>query len=167
MSVDPGWIDFNKDPQLDVLMQQLCRVPLEVQPASEPSKQEAICYFLRSNTLPGTFWISDFVTQFLTQSGGKTSHQAMQASIVAVASAMLCRVGKMTSLRDVSRREYVNALKLLSTALADVEEAKTNQALGAVVLLAVYEVRPSAHLCGGHAGLTPFLGRDFKSPTGY
>lgn len=124
-------------------MQHLWQIPLEVQPPSELSKQEAICYFLRSNAIPGTFWMSDFVSEFLTQPGGTASQMAMQASVVAVASAMLCRVRKMTSLRDVARREYVSALKLLNAALANAEEAKTNQALGAVVLLAVYEVRHS------------------------
>lgn len=141
VSVDPGWFDISKAPQPDVLVQQLCQLPLEVQPSSEVSRQEAICYFLRSNALPGTSWVSDFVTNFLTQPSGKASQQAMQASVVAVASAMLCRVKKMTSLQQVAQKEYVSALKLLNTALADVEEAKTNQALGAVVLLAVYEVR--------------------------
>lgn len=140
ISVDPGWLDLSKASQSDALVQKLCQLPLEVQPSSEVSKQEAICYFLRSNALPGTVWMSDFVTNFLTQPGGKASQQAMQASVVAVASAILCRVRKMTSLHHVAQKEYVSALKLLNTALADVEEAKTNQALGAVVLLAVYEV---------------------------
>lgn len=148
-------------------MQRLFQLPLEVQPSAEPSKQEAICYFLRSNAIPGTFWMSDFVTKFLTQPGGKASQKAMQASIVAVASAMLCRMRRLTSLRDMAQREYVSALKLLNTALADMEEAKTNQALGAVVLLAVYEVRKRAKSPCGLAGLTPLLGCYFEIPTGY
>jgi hypothetical protein len=40
----------------------------------------------------------------------------------------------------MAQKEYVSALNLINTALADAEEAKTNQALGAVVLLAIYEV---------------------------
>jgi hypothetical protein len=139
--VDPGWFNFNSDPQLDTYSPNLWQMPLEVQPPAEPSEQEAICYFLRSNAIPGTFWMSDFVTKFLMQPGGSISQQAMQSSIVAVSSAMLSRVRKSNSLRHVARKEYVSALNLLNTALADVEEAKTNQALGAVVLLAVYEVR--------------------------
>lgn len=167
--MDPGWLDLSKAPQPEVLVQKLCQLPLEVQPSSEVSKQEAICYFLRSNALPGTFWVSDFVTNFLTQPLGKASSlsmRAMQASVVAVASAILCRVKKMTSLQNVARTEYVSALKLLNTALADVEEAKTNQALGAVVLLAVYEVRHIAHP-GCFCRSDVPLGCDFESPTGY
>lgn len=144
VSVDPGWFDFNKGPLQDVLMQQLWKLPPEIQPTSELSKQEAICYFLRSNALSATFWVGDFVSKFLSRPGGPPSSNAMQAGIVAVASAMLCRVRKMPSLQDVARREYVSALKLLNAALVDPEEAKTNQALGAVVLLAVYEVRSIA-----------------------
>lgn len=139
--MDPEWLDLSKAPQPDVLVRKLYQLPLEVQPSPEVSTHEAICYFLRSNALPGTSWMSEFITNFLTQPGGKASQKAMQASVVAVAAAMLCRVRKMTSLKDVAQKEYVSALKLLNTALADVEEAKTNQALGAVVLLAIYEVR--------------------------
>jgi hypothetical protein len=90
--------------------------------------------------------MSDFVTKFLAQAGGTVGSQAMRASMTAVASAMLCRVRRITAFRDVARKEYVNALNLLNTALADVEEAKTNQALGAVVLLAIYEVSLEADL---------------------
>jgi hypothetical protein len=146
VSVDPGcngWdglFDFNSDPQLDMYMPDLWQLPLEIQPSNEASQMEAICYFLRSNAIPGTFWMSDFVTNFLMHPGSTVSQQAMQASIVAVSSAMLSRVRKTNSLRSMARKEYVSALSLLNTALADVEEAKTNQVLGAVVLLAIYEV---------------------------
>jgi hypothetical protein len=64
----------------------------------------------------------------------------MQASVVATATAMLSRVRGMPALKAVAHREYGSALRLLNTALADMEQAKTNQALGTVVLLAIYEV---------------------------
>ena len=128
------------DPQQQNLMQLLWRLPLEIQPPPEPTKYEAVCYFLRSNAIPGTVWMSDFVTKFMMQPGMTTSQRAMQASLTAVASAMLCRVRKVPGLKEVAKKEYVSALTLLNTALADVEEAKSNQALGAVVLLAIYEV---------------------------
>ncbi|KAJ5314611.1 Histidine phosphatase superfamily clade-1 [Penicillium atrosanguineum] len=146
VSVDPGLdslhdlFDFNSDPQFDMYMPDLWQMPLEVQPTDEASQMEAVCYFLRSNAIPGTFWMSDFVTKFLMHPGGTVSQQAMQASIIAVSSAMLSRVRRTNSLKVVARKEYVSALSLLNTALADAEEAKTNQALGAVVLLAIYEV---------------------------
>lgn len=172
VSVDPNSFDFNSDPQLDMYMPDGWRMPLEVQPPAGPSQQEAICYFLRSNAFPGTFWMSDFVTKFLTEPGGTVSQRAMQSSIVAVSSAMLSRVRKVNSLREVARKEYVAALNLLNTALADVEEAKTNQALGAVVLLAIYEVRHSSRLPPSREGpcrtdATPYTGCHIESPAGY
>lgn len=85
--------------------------------------------------------MSDFVTKFLAHSGDQVGTKAMRASMTAVASAMLCRVRNLSPLREVARKEYVNALNLLNVALTDIEQAKTNQALGAVVLLAIYEVR--------------------------
>lgn len=123
-------------------MQQLGKRPLEVQPMQDvgSTRYEAICYFVRSNCIPGTFWSSELVTKFLLQNAGPASQKAMQASVVATATAMLSRVRKLPSLKDVAHREYGSALRLLNSALSDVEEAKTNQTLGAVVLLAIYEV---------------------------
>jgi hypothetical protein len=136
-------LDFNSDPQHAYLMKQLGRCPLEVQPAQdiESTKYEAICYFMRSNCLPGTFWTTDLVTKFLLQTGGPASQKAMQASVVATATAMLSRVRELPSLKEVAHSEYGSALRLLNSALSDPEEAKSNQTLGAVVLLAIYEVR--------------------------
>ncbi|KAJ5428632.1 hypothetical protein N7445_010086 [Penicillium cf. griseofulvum] len=140
-TVDPDF-DFNSDPQHAYLMRQLGNFPLEVQPSYEleTAKYEAICYFLRSNALPGSFWTSETISHFLMHPGGSASQRAMQASVVASATAMLSRVRRLPSLRDVALREYGTALRLLNAALADIEEAKTNQTLGAVILLAIYEV---------------------------
>ncbi|KAJ6191338.1 hypothetical protein N7519_001359 [Penicillium mononematosum] len=109
--------DFNTDPQHVYLMRQLWNCPLEIQPSQEleTTKYEAIFR-------------------------GPASQQAMKASVVATATAMLSRVRGLPSLKDVSRREYGSALRLLNTTLADVEESKTNQTLGAVILLAIYEL---------------------------
>ncbi|KAJ5167337.1 uncharacterized protein N7482_006118 [Penicillium canariense] len=139
-AVEPAQYFNLADPQLDYTMQRLSQMPLEVQPLPHTSKQEVICYFLRGNAIPGSLWMGDFVTQFLAEPGATASQRAMQSSVIAVSSAMLCRVRKMTSLKEAAQKEYVSALNLLNTALADVEEAKSNHALGAVVLLAVYEV---------------------------
>ncbi|KAJ5682786.1 hypothetical protein N7462_005951 [Penicillium macrosclerotiorum] len=139
-AVEPSSFDFNLGPLHSYASKQLYQLPMEIQPLFEPSKEEAISYFLRSNAVPGTVWMSDFVTNFISQAGGSASAKAMQSSIIAVASAMLCRVRKITSLARTAQDEYVLALKLLNAALADVEEAKSNQTLGAVVLLAIYEV---------------------------
>ena len=114
---------------------------MEVQPLALPTQEEAISFLFRSNAIPGSFWMSDFVTKFLAHSGDQVGTKAMRASMTAVASAMLCRVRNLSPLREMARKEYVNALNLLNVALTDIEQAKTNQALGAVVLLAIYEVR--------------------------
>lgn len=133
---------FNSDPQRVYLMRQLGNYPLEVQPSYEleATKHEAICYFLRSNAIPSLFWNGEMISNFLLQNGGPASQRAMKASVVATATAMLSRVRELPSLKDVSYREYGSALRLLNAALADTEEAKTNQTLGAVILLAIYEV---------------------------
>lgn len=140
-----GTFDFNSDPLLPPAVRNAWQLPLEIHPPLEPSQEEAICFYLRANAIPGSLWVGDFVTKFLMESGGPYSKKAMQASMTAVASAMLCRMRKAESLRHVARKEYVSALTLLNTALADSEEAKTNQTLGAVVLLAVYEVPTTCH----------------------
>lgn len=139
--LDPAYnFIFDMGPPMEFNMPNPWSLPLEVQPPPEACKHEAICYFLRGNAIPGSLWMGDFVTRFLAEPGATSSQKAMQSSILAVSSAMLCRVRKMRSLRDMAQKEYVSALNLLNTALADAEEAKTNQALGAVILLAVYEV---------------------------
>lgn len=78
--------------------------------------------------------------QFLTNPGTSLSQQAMQSTVVAVASAMLSRARKVPSLRQLARQEYGVALQLVNKVLANAEEAKTNMAMGVVVLLALYEV---------------------------
>lgn len=134
--------DFNSDPQHVFLMRQLGNYPLEVQPSYEleATKYEAVCYLLRSNAIPSGFWTSGIVSNFLVQSGGSAGQRAMKTSVVATATAMLSRVRGLQSLNDIARREYGSALRLLNAALADIEEAKTNQTLGAVIMLAIYEV---------------------------
>jgi hypothetical protein len=131
------------EPEFDFnVLRRLGSRPVEVQPSQdvETTKYEAICYFMRSNAIPGSFWTSDLVSKFLLQSGGPASQRAMQASVVATATAMLSRVRGLPSLQDVAHREYGSALRLLNTALSDMDQAKTNQTLGTVVLLAIYEV---------------------------
>lgn len=132
--------DFNSDPQHQFLMLQLRQSPLMIRPTLEPSKQEAVSYFLQSNAIPGNVFMTASVSNFLMQDGGSVSQKAMQSSLVAVASALLSRVRNVASLRQTAHQEYGSALQLVNMALADANEAKTNQALGAVILLSVYEV---------------------------
>ncbi|KAJ5259420.1 hypothetical protein N7478_012401 [Penicillium angulare] len=133
------FLDFNADPLQQFTLLNFTNLPMEVQP-SAPNQDDAICYFMRTNAFPGAFWMVDFMEKFLLQPGGTQSTKAMRASMAAVASAMLCRVRKVTALKEIARKEYCSALELLNSALVSVEEAKSNQALGAVVLLAIYEI---------------------------
>lgn len=114
--------------------------PLAIQPTTGFSRNEAICFFLQSHAIPGSFLMTDFSAQFLTDPGASLSQQAMQSTVVAVASAMLSRTRNVPSLRQSAREEYGVALQLVNKVLANAEEAKTNMAMGAVVLLALYEV---------------------------
>ncbi|KAJ5953907.1 hypothetical protein N7501_008186 [Penicillium viridicatum] len=177
LTVEPDF-DFNSDPQHVFLMRQLGNYPLEVQPSYEldATKYEAVCYLLRSNAIPSSFWTSEIISNFLIQSGGSAGQGAMKASVVATATAMLSRVRGLPSLDDIARREYGSALRLLNAALADIEEAKTNQTLGAVIMLAIYEVITSRtpesidswtnHINGATA-LLDLRGTDqFKTRTG-
>lgn len=136
--------DFNNDPIPPYALSRSSNsdsIPMEVQPLAL-SEEDAICFFMRCNAFPGTFWMTEYMWKFMsTQSGGAPSWQAMRSGMVAVASAMLSRVRKVDTLRAVARKEYCSALESLNAALANPEEAKSNQALGAVVLLAIYEVR--------------------------
>lgn len=145
-SLDDPIFDFVSDLEPQYYMLQHRQGPLGTHPNTGISRQEAICFFLQSHTMPGNFLITDTLTNFLMESGGSLGQQAIQSSIVAVASAMLSRVRNIASLRQAARQEYGSALKLVNKALADVEEAKTNQTLGAVVLLALYEVSTSLDL---------------------
>lgn len=68
------------------------------------------------------------------------SQQAMKASLVAVGTAMLSRIRQDGPLKIAAEKEYGNALNLMYTAVMDEEEAKSNPTLGAVLLLAIFEV---------------------------
>jgi hypothetical protein len=57
---------------------------------------------------------------------------------------MLSRVRGSRALDQVARKEYGSALEFVNQALADPQEAKTDQTLGAVVLLSLYEVSTSS-----------------------
>ncbi|KAJ5948180.1 hypothetical protein N7466_001195 [Penicillium verhagenii] len=131
------YVDFNGTPEYVLPGEWV--IPLEVQPLG-PTKDDAICYFMHSHAFPGAFWTTDLMTKFLLQSGGPLSQSAMQASMGAVSMAMLSRVKKVPQLMHTAQKEYATALTLLNDALTRPDEARSNQALGAVVLLAIYDV---------------------------
>jgi len=141
VSFDEPIFDYGVDPELQFYVHQARQQsPLGTNPDMGVSKQEAICFFLQSHAIAGNFLITDTLTNFLMESGGSLGQQAIQSSIVAVASALLARVRGAAVLRQAARQEYGTALQLVNRALADANEAKTNQTLAAVVLLALYEV---------------------------
>lgn len=156
---------FGSDSEHQFMMRQPRQSPLATRPHIGLSRQEAICFFLQSHTIPGTSLMTDSLTTFLMQSSGSLGQQAIQSSIVAVASAMLSRVQNVKSLRQAARQEYGSALKLVNEALADAEEAKTDQTLGAVIFLSLYEVsapsNPSKNV------MLILIDRYLKDSTGY
>jgi hypothetical protein len=85
---------------------------------------------------------------------------------VAVASAMLSRVQNVKSLRQTARQEYGSALKMVNEALANADEAKTNQTLGAVVLLSLYEVS-AAPLNSQKVIMVTLVDRHIEGSAGY
>ena len=113
-------------------------------PDTEVSKHEAICFFLQSHAIPGNSQIKNTLITLLMSSsspGISSSQHAVKCSIMAVASAMLSRVRGSPPLSQIARQEYGSALQLVNQALSDTNEAKMDNTLFAIVLLALYEVR--------------------------
>ncbi|KAL4949262.1 hypothetical protein BDW69DRAFT_202962 [Aspergillus filifer] len=114
--------------------------PLGAQPNPIFSQEEAICFFLQSHAIPGNSSISDALKCSFATSGNSLSQRAIRSCIVAVASAMLARVRQDASLQQKARQEYGSSLTLVNQALSDSQEAISNNTLGAVVLLSLYEI---------------------------
>ncbi|PLB50897.1 hypothetical protein P170DRAFT_446099 [Aspergillus steynii IBT 23096] len=140
ISFEDAVFDSGSDSGPRFLTSQLRQSPLGTRPSSGLSKEEAICFFLKSHTFPGTSLMTDALTKFLMHSGGSLSQRAIHASILAVATAMISRVHNVRSLRQSARHEYGTAILRVNEALADADEAKTNQTLGAVIFLSLYEL---------------------------
>ncbi|KAJ5404321.1 hypothetical protein N7509_004192 [Penicillium cosmopolitanum] len=153
--------DFNSDPGHQYIMRQIRPSAVITNPTEGLSKEQAICFFLQSHSIPGSSLMTDTLTNFLMDSGGSLGQQAVQSSIYAVAGAMLSRVRNVPSLKQAARQEYGSTLKLVNAALADPVQSRTNQALLAVVFMSLYEVITSRapqsiqgwtnHICGAAA----------------
>ncbi|KAF9887045.1 hypothetical protein FE257_010539 [Aspergillus nanangensis] len=114
---------------------------LGLQPSYQFTEDEAISYFRQSNQWPGNFWMLDFSPDLYEITGEETPSQlAMRASIVSVGTAMLSRVRQSAHLKIDAERDYGHALQMLTAAVMNEEEAKTNSTLAAVLLLAIFEV---------------------------
>jgi hypothetical protein len=117
------------------------RQPLRrIQPSHQTTQDEAVCYFIQYNRWPGFHWMIDLRPDFLASSGFSVSQEAMKASVGAVGTAMLGRVRQDTSMVIAAGAEYGCALQMLAFAVSDPAEVKANSTLGAVLMLAIFEV---------------------------
>lgn len=114
---------------------------IDFQPSYQFTRDEAVCFFLRFHAWPGVFRMSEASPEFFSITGGSPSQRAMNACIVSVGTAMLSRLRQSAQLKIAAEKEYGHALGLLTSAVADEEEAKSNPTLAAVLLLAIFEVR--------------------------
>ncbi|RAL16853.1 Zn(II)2Cys6 transcription factor [Aspergillus homomorphus CBS 101889] len=132
-------VDFNENAQLQ--RELITRRSLDLQPSYQPSRNEAICFFLRQNAWIGSVWMrSDSATEFILDMRTSPSQQAMMASMASTGMAMLSRARRSVPLRIASEKEYGHALQLLTSAVTDEKEARDNSTLAAVLLLAIFEV---------------------------
>ncbi|RAL05170.1 Zn(II)2Cys6 transcription factor [Aspergillus ibericus CBS 121593] len=122
------------------LEQHIYRHSLLLQPSYQPTKVDAICFFLRQNAWIGSFWSKLDATPDYVLKTATSSHKAMMASLASVGTAMLSRVRKSTQLRIAADKEYGQALQLLTSAVADKQQARDNFTLASVLMLAIFEV---------------------------
>jgi hypothetical protein len=97
----------------------------------------------------------DFNPEVLAQMNMSMSEKARMASIVSCGTALLGRLRRSTELKEVARQEYGHALGLLTRALSNEEESRTNATLSAVLLMALFEVA-SLHPGLRYDGLTGY-----------
>lgn len=145
------------------------RQPLtRIQPSYQTTQDEAVCYFLRYNRWPGFHWMLDLSPEFLASSGFSVSHEAMKASVGAVGTAMLGRVRQDMSMIIAAGAEYGFALQMLAFAVSDPAEVKANSTLGAVLMLAIFEVSCLSSLVFLHMHCSDiYPGRDQPDNTKY
>ncbi|KAL2859337.1 hypothetical protein BJX68DRAFT_226138 [Aspergillus pseudodeflectus] len=133
-------------PETIFIEELVTRQPQSIQPSWQPTQNEAISWFLRHNAWPGALFMIDFNPDVLAQMNMSMSEKARMASIVSCATALLGRLRKSTELKEVARQEYGHALGLLTRALSNEEESRTNATLSAVLLMALFEVITSRSL---------------------
>ncbi|RHZ59021.1 Zn(II)2Cys6 transcription factor [Aspergillus thermomutatus] len=132
-------IDFSDDSPLQPELIE--RQPLtRLQPSYQTTQDEAVCYFLRYNPWPGFHWMIDLSPEFLARTGFSVSQEAMKASVGAVGTAMLGRVRQDMSMIIAAEADYGYALQMLAFAVSNPAEVKANPTLGAVLMLAIFEV---------------------------
>ncbi|KAJ5102777.1 hypothetical protein N7532_003306 [Penicillium argentinense] len=151
-------------PRADVDMDQdtvhnFVYYPFVTGPLVRPTKEEAVCYFLHAHDFPGSPFITRNVTTLIS-ARKSLGQRALESGIAAASLALMSRARDVHALRYTACQEYVTALKLVNRTLADPKEAKTDQALAAVTMLALYEVRGSEIYKGSRLTLTVDLGEE-------
>ncbi|KAL3454861.1 hypothetical protein BJX65DRAFT_315802 [Aspergillus insuetus] len=116
------------------------------QPFHQPTENDAISWFLQYNAWPGALFMIGFDQDVLDQPNMSLGEQARRASIVSVGMALLGRLRRSAQVKQRAVLEYGHALGLLMRALADETESRTDAALSAVLLLAIFEVTTSRTL---------------------
>jgi hypothetical protein len=124
-----------------LLQQDLVYTPWKVQPSWQLTVDEAVNYFLRHNVWPGAIFMMNFEPKSPGHPSATLSEQAQMAALVSVGTAMLSRVRRSKDLEIAAEREYGHALSLLTRAVCNEEQSRTNSTLSAVLLLAIFEVR--------------------------
>jgi hypothetical protein len=81
-----------------------------------------------------------FDQNVLDQPNMSLGEQARRSSIVSVGMALLGRLRQSAQIKQRAVLEYGHALGILMRALADETESRTDAALSAVLLLAIFEV---------------------------
>ncbi|KAJ0425777.1 hypothetical protein BJY00DRAFT_158657 [Aspergillus carlsbadensis] len=123
-----------------LLQQDLVYTPWKVQPSWQLTVDEAVNYFLRHNVWPGEIFMMNFEPKSPGHPSATLSEQAQMAALVSVGTAMLSRVRRSKDLEIAAEREYGHALSLLTRAVCNEEQSRTNSTLSAVLLLAIFEV---------------------------
>jgi hypothetical protein len=123
-----------------LLQQDLVYTPWKVQPSWQLTVDEAVNYFLRHNVWPGAIFMMNFEPKSPGHPSATLSEQAQMAALVSVGTAMLSRVRRSKDLEIAAEREYGHALSLLTRAVCNEEQSRTNSTLSAVLLLAIFEV---------------------------
>lgn len=115
-----------------------------LRPSYQPTRDEAISWFLRHNAGSGALFMIDFDPGVLGRTNVSLGERTRMASLVAVGSAMLARArrdgGCALQLKQNATREYSRAITLMSQAVTNSVESKSNATLSAVLLLAIFEV---------------------------
>lgn len=115
-----------------------------LRPSYQPTRDEAISWFLRHNAWSGALFMIDFDPGVLARTNVSLGERTRMASLVAAGSAMLARArrngGSALQLQQNATREYSQALTLMSQAVINPVESRSNATLSAVLLLALFEV---------------------------